>query len=119
MQAGQAVTMMSALAQETRLAAFRLLLEHEPEGLQAGRLAKGVGALKNTLSTHLAILQRAGLVSSIRSGRQIIYRANVSELQNLLTYLIEDCCRGQPERRTPLLQNILGCCDGGSEKAPL
>jgi DNA-binding transcriptional ArsR family regulator len=92
-----AISALAALAQPTRLAIFRLLIKHEPIGITAGVIAETVGAPHNTLSSHLAILVRAGLLRSARDGRTIVYRADVNGMQSLISFLIEDCCNGHPE----------------------
>jgi ArsR family transcriptional regulator len=92
-----AIAALAALAQPTRLAIFRLLIKHEPIGITAGVIAATVGAPHNTLSSHLAILVRAGLLRSARDGRTIIYRSNVNGMQSLISFLINDCCNGHPE----------------------
>ena len=93
----QAISALAALAQPTRLAIFRLLVKHEPIGVTAGQIADTVGAPHNTLSTHLAILVRAGLLRSAREGRTIIYRSDVEGMRSLISFLIDDCCNGHPE----------------------
>jgi DNA-binding transcriptional ArsR family regulator len=85
------------LAQPTRLAIFRLLIKHEPIGITAGVIAETVGAPHNTLSSHLAILVRAGLLRSSRDGRTIVYRSDVEGMQSLISFLVNDCCNGHPE----------------------
>lgn len=92
-----AISALAALAQPTRLAIFRLLVKHEPIGITAGVIAETVGAPHNTLSSHLAILVRAGLLRSSREGRTIIYRSDVEGMQSLISFLINDCCNGHPE----------------------
>jgi len=92
-----AISALAALAQPTRLAIFRLLIKHEPIGITAGVIADTVGAPHNTLSSHLAILVRAGLLRSARDGRTIIYRSDVDGMQSLLAFLVNDCCNGHPE----------------------
>lgn len=94
MEENAALNALSALGQETRLRTFRLLVEHEPVGLAAGAVAERLGVAQNTLSTHLGILVGAGLAHSQRSGRTIIYRANLGAMNALLAYLTEDCCGG-------------------------
>src|ERR1700692_704207 len=79
-----AISALSALAQPTRLAIFRLLIKHEPVGITAGVIAETIGAPHNTLSTHLAILVRAGLLRSSREGRTIIYRSDVEGMRTFL-----------------------------------
>src|ERR1700687_663751 len=92
-----AISAPAALAQPTRLAIFRLLIKHEPIGITAGVIADTVGAPHNTLSSHLAILVRAGLLRSSRDGRTIVYRSDVEGMQSLISFLINDCCNGHPE----------------------
>lgn len=92
-----AISVLSALAQSTRLAIFRLLVKHEPVGITAGVIAEAIGAPHNTLSSHLAILVRAGLLRSTREGRTIIYRTNVEGMRALIGFLVSDCCDGHPE----------------------
>jgi ArsR family transcriptional regulator len=94
---GHAISALAALAQPTRLAIFRLLIKHEPVGITAGIIAETIGAPHNTLSSHLAILVRAGLLRSSREGRTIIYRSDVAGMQSLISFLIQDCCNGHPE----------------------
>lgn len=106
-----AISALAALAQPTRLAIFRLLIKHEPVGITAGVIADTVGAPHNTLSTHLAILVRAGLLRSSREGRTIIYRADVEGMQSLLSFVVNDCCDGHPELCNLLAApNASACC---------
>jgi len=97
MKAKAAIEALGALAQESRLAVFRLLVHEGPEGLSAGSIAERLGVPAPTLSFHLAYLNRAGLVSPKREGRSILYAANYRGMNALLTYLTEDCCQGHPE----------------------
>jgi ArsR family transcriptional regulator, arsenate/arsenite/antimonite-responsive transcriptional repressor len=92
-----ALAALAALGQPTRLAIFRLLVRNEPTGLSAGALAEGVGCPHNTLSTHVAILARAGLVHGTREGRSITYRADAAGTRALIAFLVTDCCAGRPE----------------------
>ncbi len=100
----------AALAQETRLAAFRLLVEAGPEGLPAGDIARALSVPHNTLSTHLAQLSRAGLVTARREGRQVIFATDFAGMRGLIAFLVEDCCRGRPETCAPLLDAALPAC---------
>lgn len=106
-----AISVLAALAQPTRLEIFRLLLKHEPIGVTAGVIADTVGAPHNSISTHLAILVRAGLLRSAREGRTIIYRADIEGMRALIGFLVNDCCDSHPE-----LCNLVGaardeaCC---------
>jgi DNA-binding transcriptional ArsR family regulator len=92
-----AIEAFGALAQPTRLDAFRLLVMHEPDGLPVGEIARGLDVPHNTLSTHLAILARAGLVRSERRSRLVVYRADLDAVQGLAAFLLRDCCAGHPE----------------------
>ena len=97
--AARAFTM---LGHPGRLAVFRLLVKAGAEGLPAGRIAEATGTLNNTLSTNLNILTQAGLARSRRDGRQIIYTADYEAMRGLLTFLVEDCCQGEPAICGPL-----------------
>jgi DNA-binding transcriptional ArsR family regulator len=92
-----ALAALAALGQPTRLAIFRLLMRKEPKGLPAGNIATQIECPTNTVSTHLGILARAGLVRGTRDGRSIIYRADVAGMRALMTFMINDCCEGHPE----------------------
>lgn len=93
---------LSALSQETRLLAFRALMETGKDGLQAGVLAQKLRLVPNKLSGHLAILVNSGLVSVQRDGRRMIYRAEIEAVNGLLSMLVENCCHGHPEICAPL-----------------
>lgn len=101
---------LSALAQPSRLAAFRLVVEHEPLGLPAGEIARRLDVPQNTMSSHLAQLTRAGLLSAERQGRTITYRADINRMREVMGYLVNDCCGGRPELCAPLIQDITPCC---------
>ena len=108
-----AISALAALAQPTRLAIFRLLVKHEPIGITAGVIAETVGAPHNTLSSHLAILVRAGLLRSARDGRTIVYRSDVDGMQSLISFLIRDCCDGHPELCGLLATDLGAACGCG------
>jgi ArsR family transcriptional regulator len=110
MESDDAILAFAALAQPTRLDVFRLLVRHEPEGLPAGDIARSIGVPHNTMSTHLAILARAGLITSERHSRSIIYRARLDTVQALAGFLVKDCCDGRPELCTPLVADLIPCC---------
>jgi len=97
MEASSAIEAFSALAQDTRLAVFRLLIEEGPKGLPAGAIPAKFDVLPSTLSTHLAILTRAGLLRSKRVKRQVFYSADMDGISALVGFLTEDCCHGHPE----------------------
>ena len=104
MQIPTAVDALSALAHASRLAVFRLLVRAGPDGLRAGEIAREVGALPNTLSTHLNILAHAGLIRSRRDGRALVYSADYDGMRALLGFLMDDCCAGRPEICAPLTE---------------
>jgi ArsR family transcriptional regulator, arsenate/arsenite/antimonite-responsive transcriptional repressor len=110
MDAAQAIRAFSALAQATRLEVFRLLMEHEPDGLPAGEIARCIAVPRNTMSTHLAILTRAGLIEAERQSRTIVYRAQLEAVRSLTGFLVKDCCGGRPEICAPLIADLSPCC---------
>lgn len=113
MESNDAIEALAALAQPSRLAAFRLLVRAGPEGAPAGAVAEAVGAPANTMSTHLALLQRAGLVDAEREGRVIRYRARFDAVRDLVAFLIADCCDGRPEVCAPIAEiarEAASCC---------
>lgn len=97
MEAPQALAALAALGQPTRLEIFRLLIRAEPDGLAAGALADMIGCPHNTLSSHVSILARSRLVHGARTGRSIIYRADVERIRALIAFLVTDCCEGHPD----------------------
>lgn len=105
----ESLAALSALAHPTRLATFRILVRHEPEGLSTGQLAENLYLTQSTFSTHLAVLSRAGLVHAERRGRQVIQRADVAALRALMVFLAKDCCQGSAELCEPLVAE-LSCC---------
>jgi len=102
-----AILALAALAQSTRLAVFRLLVKHEPHGMPAGDLARSLAVPHNTMSSHLAILSRAGLVNGARHSRSIIYRADLDRLRDITLFMIKDCCGGRPEVCAPLVADLV------------
>lgn len=117
MESNVAVKRLSALAQDSRLAVFRLLIKAGRVGLSAGDIARTLEVTPNTLSTQLNILANAGLVTSRRAGRSIIYAADYDGMSELLLYLMEDCCQGRAEVCAPLAQIAArgACCDQPAE----
>ncbi|WP_010183768.1 ArsR/SmtB family transcription factor [Sphingomonas sp. PAMC 26605] len=109
MQTESALAALAALAHPTRLAAFRLLVEHEPAGLPTGALVAASGVTQSTFSTHLAVLAKAGLVTAEKRGRQQVQRASLDTLRALMTFLAKDCCGGRAELCAPLLADLI-CC---------
>jgi DNA-binding transcriptional ArsR family regulator len=93
-QATAATTALAALAQEHRLALFRLLVQAGEDGMPAGAIADALGMPNSSLSFHLAQLHRAGLVSQERRHRSLIYRADYAAMNALVGYLMENCCAG-------------------------
>jgi ArsR family transcriptional regulator, arsenate/arsenite/antimonite-responsive transcriptional repressor len=108
----KAVEALSALAHEGRLSIFRLLVRAGPGGLAAGEIARKLGVLPNTLSANLTVLANAGLVTSRRDGRSVIYSADYERMTNLLGFLIEDCCNGDASICAPLadIAKRAACC---------
>lgn len=94
MEAAPVIRALGALAQEHRLAAFRLLVQAGPEGMPAGALAEAVGVPASSMSFHLAQLANAGLVTQRRQSRSIIYSADYGAMNGLMAYLMENCCNG-------------------------
>ena len=108
---------LAALAQPTRLDVFRLLVQHEPEGLAAGDIAKALAVPQNTMSSHLSILSRAGLVSALRFSRSIVYRADLTRLQAVVLFMLKDCCDGRPEICAPRIESLTPCCPPKKKRA--
>jgi DNA-binding transcriptional ArsR family regulator len=102
METENAVGALSALAHPGRLEIFRLLVRAGDGGMAAGDIARAADILPNTLSTNLNILSHAGLVASQRDGRSIVYRAAYDRMRDLLVFLTEDCCAGNPAICAPL-----------------
>jgi len=108
MDESKAIDALAALANETRLAAFRLLLRDAPGELAAGDIASRLGIVQNTMSNHLAVLARTGLISARKEGRNVLYRAEPAAMRTLLAWLMEDCCQGDSEICAPLL-DLVSC----------
>jgi DNA-binding transcriptional ArsR family regulator len=106
-KATEAVSALAALAQETRLSIFRLLIEHAPHGLTPGAICKRLDLAPATLSFHLKELARAGLVDDRRESRFIWYRANLERMRALVDYLTQNCCEATG-----------GCCTAASPASP-
>jgi len=114
-----AVNALSALAHETRLSVFRTLVHAGPEGVAAGELARRLSVVANTMSAHLNVLDQAGLVTSRRVSRSIIYSAAYDRMTEVLAFLMEDCCAGAPQVCAPLaaLAKDAACCAAGARSA--
>lgn len=109
MESELAVRRLSALAQEARLAVFRLLVKAGPAGLAAGEIARKLGVPANTMSAQLLVLSNAGLVGARREGRSIIYAVAFDAVRDLLVFLTRDCCGGRAEMCAPLARLV--CCE--------
>ena len=117
METKSAVTSLAALAQETRLSIFRLLVEAGPEGVHAGAVAEKLEVPAATLSFHLKELSRAGLVTSRQEGRFIYYAANFEHMAALMSFLTQNCCKGMPQECLTVVETALGrCCAPSSTK---
>ncbi|MGI3166379.1 ArsR/SmtB family transcription factor [Pseudooceanicola sp. 200-1SW] len=124
MHQAQALDALSALANETRLQIVRLLVEHgpargcgaraaaeaAPEGMPAGEIARAVAVSASRLSFHLSALEQAGLISAERRGRQVLYSVDRAAMGGLIHYLLNDCCRGDPQ--------VSACCQRRAEGCP-
>ena len=109
METDTALRALSALAQENRLAVFRLLVKAGPDGMAAGDIARILMTAANTMSAQLLLLSNAGLIRARREGRSIIYAADFDRMGALLLFLTEDCCGGKPEICAPLA-TVAACC---------
>ena len=106
----QAIETLAALAQSTRLETFRLLVSREPAGIPAGELARLMAVPQNTMSAHLAVLSRAGLIDGERQSRSIIYRADLARLREMILFLLKDCCGGRRDLCAPVINDLMPCC---------
>jgi len=115
MEMNDALEALTALAHETRLSVFRMLVAAGDGGIPAGAIAERLGVRPNTLSAHLAQLTRAGLVKPVREGRVIRYSAHYGGMRDVIAFLMQDCCGGQPEICAPLtalMAEAAACADG-------
>lgn len=110
MESESAILALAALAQSTRLEVFRLLVRNEPNGMAAGDIADALAVPANTMSAHLGVLSRAGLITSERRSRSIIYRVDLNQLRDLIVFLLKDCCEGRVDLSQPLLAELAACC---------
>lgn len=109
MNDSEALAALAALAHPTRLDTFKALVAHEPDGMTTGQLVERAAMSQSTLSTHLAVLAKAGLVITERRGRNFVQRADIATLRLLMLFLAKDCCQGRAELCEPLLAD-LACC---------
>jgi ArsR family transcriptional regulator len=110
MDGSAALDALGALAQASRLDAFTLLVRHAPHGLAAGEVARRLEVPQNTMSAHLGILHRAGLVTGERQGRSIIYHADLEGLRALMLFLVRDCCGASADLTRPLVAEVSLAC---------
>ena len=110
MELTDAVAALAALAQETRLSVFRLLVQAGPEGLPAGEIGGELDVPPATLSFHLKELSRAGLVTARQDGRYIYYAADFPHMAALMSFLTQNCCRGMPQECLTVMETALGRC---------
>jgi ArsR family transcriptional regulator len=110
MDTSDAVTALGALAQESRLKVFRLLVRAGTKGMAAGDIARALDVPANTMSAHLAVLARAKLVASRKEGRSVIYAVDLEGTRALLSFLVEDCCQGEPSVCAPMIESALAAC---------
>ena len=110
MEPERAILRLAALAQDTRLAVFRLLVSREPDGVAAGDIARYLAVPHNTMSSHLGVLARAGLITAERHSRSIVYRARLDCVREMVTFLLRDCCGGRPEICSPVIDALTPCC---------
>jgi len=109
MNTSQAVDAFSALSHETRLTVFKLLLKEGEQGLSAGVIARQLDVQPSTLTSHLHILKRSGLLQSTRHQQKIVYSADISGTRNLLRFLTQECCQGHPEICSDLFDSAKVC----------
>lgn len=110
MDISDAVGALGALAQESRLKVFRLLIRAGPAGMAAGDIARALAVPHNTMSSHLAILSRAKLVTARKEGRSVIYGVDMAGTRQLLLFLVADCCQGEPSVCAPAIESTLTAC---------
>lgn len=103
----ESLSALAALGQETRLDVFRLLVKLAPDGLPAGEIAKRLDVVQNTMSAHLGVLARSGLICSRRKGRIIEYGVDYESVRGFLAFLMQDCCQGEPEICSPLFERLV------------
>lgn len=117
MDTRKAQSAFAALAQPTRLKAFRKLVAAHPNGLPAGDIAAFCKVPHNTMSTHLAALLRGGLITVRRDGRSMNYSADVENFRTLIGFMMSDCCGGRPEICAPVVESFNAACCAPAAKA--
>ena len=110
MDARKSQAAFAALAQPTRLKAFRKLVAAHPRGLPAGAIAQFCKVPHNTMSTHLAALMRGGLIAVARDGRSMNYRADLDGFRSLIDFMLRDCCGGRSEICAPVVDGFAATC---------
>jgi ArsR family transcriptional regulator, arsenate/arsenite/antimonite-responsive transcriptional repressor len=110
MEIKTAVTALGALAQETRLSIYRMLVEAGPDGVAAGRIGEALEVPGATLSFHLKELARAGLVSAKQEKQFIYYAADFKRMAELMIFLTKNCCQGMPQECLTVVETALGRC---------
>lgn len=113
-----AATALAALAQETRLSVFRLLVEAGPEGVHVGAIGEKLSVPGSTLSFHLKELSHAGLVVARQQGRSILYTADFERMAALMSFLTQNCCRGMPQECLSVMETALNRCCTTRAKGP-
>ena len=106
MDTNHALEALSALAQETRLDVFRLLVQSGDTGMLAGDISAALNVRQNTMSANLSVLTRAGLIRKERQGRSIRYFADFAGMRGLLAFLLQDCCGGKPSLCQPIIASL-------------
>ncbi|EPX80062.1 ArsR/SmtB family transcription factor [Litoreibacter arenae] len=110
MDKNHALDAFSALSQATRLDVFRLLVKAGEAGMPAGDIGDALDVRQNTMSTHLSVLTRSGLIRNTRDGRSIRYFVDMDGMRGLLAFLMEDCCGGRPDLCQPVIDEIACAC---------
>lgn len=110
MDRSAALAALAGLGQETRLEVFRLLVKAGSDGIPAGEIATRLGTVQNTMSAHLKVLAQAGLIRAERDGRTVRYVADMTGFRDLLAFLMEDCCNGEPELCRPVIDAVTCGC---------
>jgi len=112
----RAIEVLTALGQPTRLDVFRRLVNVHPDAILSGELARGCRVPHNTMSSHLAILTRAGLLSVRREGRMMHYAADLEGFRAMIGFLMRDCCNGRAEICAPIVAELACCVPRGRTK---